>query len=227
VIPIVILVSIFPSSEAGLEGSVFATALARHGFGWAGTVLSLVVLVAALSCANSGIYGTTRALYALAKEGLAPRGLGALNRNQVPQNATLATIVLCWAFVPMFTLFKGTAFYTWLLSVSGFTGAVCWISISWCQIRFRRRVRARGYRDEELRFAAPLYPVLSWAAVWLQIACLVLVALHPTLRACLVIGVPSLVVPMVVVQLLRRRGLLAQPPLPPDEKSLDELYPAR
>lgn len=227
VLPVAILVSIYPSSEAGLEGSVFAAALAKHGLSWAGSVLSGVVLVAALSCANSGMYGNTRALYSLAREGLAPRALAKLNKNQVPARATLATVGLCWAFIPLFSLFKGTSFYTWLLSVSGFTGAVCWISISWCQLRFRRRVRARGYRDRDLPFRAPLFPYLAHVAIWAQLGCLVFVALNPTLRACLVIGVPAVIVPLGIAQLIAMRGGLKAPPLPPGERSFDELYPPR
>ena len=49
---------------------------------------------AALSCANSGLYGTIRALYSLSREGLAPAWLSGLNRNGVPARATLLITLL-------------------------------------------------------------------------------------------------------------------------------------
>ena len=62
-IPIFLVCMIFPWTEADpMEGSVFADALASHGLTGVGIILSLVVLAAGISCANSAIYGSTRAL---------------------------------------------------------------------------------------------------------------------------------------------------------------------
>jgi amino acid transporter, AAT family len=227
VVPVIILVSILPHKEAGLEDSVFAHALTRYGMSWVGGVFSFVVLTAALSCANSGLYGTIRSIYSLSREGLAPAWLSKLNRHGVPARATLLTIGVCWAFVPLFLVFQKSAFYTWLLSVSGFTGAVCWISISWCQLRFRKRILARGYTSRDLVFAAPAFPYLSYFAIWVQIGCLVAVALNRQLRSCLVMGIPAVLIPLFATAVLTRLGKLPEKPLPPDEKSFDELFPPR
>ena len=96
IVPLLLLVSIFPWREAGLHESVFAAALNHYGFNWAGGFFSFVVLTAAVSCSNSGLYGCSRAVYALGREGLAPKWLGKVNRYGVPQNATLFSIAGCW-----------------------------------------------------------------------------------------------------------------------------------
>ena len=227
VIPVIILVSILPYKDAGLSDSVFAHALSVYGMRWAGWIFSFVVLTAALSCANSGLYGTIRALYSLSREGLAPAWLSGLNRSGVPARATIVTIAVCWAFIPFFIFFQKSSFYTWLLSVSGFAGAVCWISISWCQLRFRRRIMARGYSAKDLVYSAPAFPYLSHFAIWVQIGCLVLVALNTKLRTCLVIGVPAVLIPLLTTAVLVRLGKLPEKPLPAGERSFDELFPPR
>ena len=43
----------------------------HYDMGFFGMVMSAVVIVAAFSCANTGFYGTVRAMYGLATEGLA------------------------------------------------------------------------------------------------------------------------------------------------------------
>jgi AAT family amino acid transporter len=227
VVPVVILVCIFPHTKAGLSDSVFATALTEYGLTWASGLFSFVVITAALSCANSGLYGTVRALYSLSKEGLAPRWFSRLNSQGVPANATYVTILVCWVFIPMYILFEKTGFYTWLLSLSGSAGAVCWISISWCQLRFRRKLIERGYSGDDLVFAAPGFPYLSYFAIWVQMACLVCVAFNPKLRSCLTIGIPAVAVPFLITYFLERSGRLPVVPLSREERSFEELFPDR
>jgi AAT family amino acid transporter len=80
VVPLTLLICIFPWNEAEISRSVFAAALERNGFLWAGAIFSLVVLSAAVSCSNSGLDSCSRALFALSREGLAPAWLGRTNR---------------------------------------------------------------------------------------------------------------------------------------------------
>ena len=194
VLPLLILVSIFPYADGSIQESVFSSALSRHGFRWAAAFFSFTALTAAISCANSGLYGAVRALYGLGKEALAPAWVTRLNASGVPHLATWATIGTTWAFLPLYLVFQGTSFYTWLLSVSGLTGALCWISISWCHLRFLLRERGgKGAWVDRL-------------AIFLQLLCLSLIPFHKDLRGCLLIGIPAFVLPMIATALLRRRS---------------------
>ncbi len=85
ILPVFCLVLIFPWQRANLNNSVFADALNFYGLKWTGTVTSFVTLTATLSCANSGLYGTVRSLNALAREGMAPKGLAKFNNQGIPQ----------------------------------------------------------------------------------------------------------------------------------------------
>ncbi|MFZ5632749.1 MAG: amino acid permease [Bacillota bacterium] len=197
VIPVMLLVTILPWKEAGLEESVFAMALNGYGFEWAGALFSFVVLTAAISCSNSGLYGTSRAIYALAKEGMAPKWLGKVNKKGVPYNAILFSVAGCWVGVIAFTIDTSETLYTYLLALSGFTGAMAWISICWSQLKFRRKLEKTGYDAGKLKFKVPLFPYFTHFAIWVQVACLVLVALNEELRISLYIGVPLLLLPMI------------------------------
>jgi AAT family amino acid transporter len=202
IIPMLLLVTIYPWDKAGLEESVFAAALGAYGLEWAGAVFSFVVLTAAISCSNSGLYGCTRAMYALAQEGMAPRWLGRLSRQGVPHNATAVSIVVCWLGVVLYTFDQDKSVYTYLLALSGFTGAIAWISICWSQLNFRRRLSPEEARA--LKYRTPLFPSVTQFGIWAQVACLVAVAFTEELRTSLYLGVPMLVVPIAYYRLAVR-----------------------
>ena len=73
IVPVFCLVLIFPWYKANVDHIVFADALNYYGLTWAGAIAGFVTLTAAISCANSGLYGIVRAMNALAREGMAPR----------------------------------------------------------------------------------------------------------------------------------------------------------
>ncbi len=192
VVPLTMLILIFPWNEAKVERSVFAEVFSRHGFEGLALGFELVIVLAALSCANSGLYGAARALFCLGKEGLAPQWTTRLNSQGIPSNAAWATIGLSWCVLPFYLFFEGSNFYIWLLSVSGFTGAICWIAITGCQIRLRKN----NGSSKKLAYKMPGYPYLSWFSLALQTGCLGLLAFHPTLNTSLILGIPAFVVPV-------------------------------
>jgi L-asparagine transporter-like permease len=59
------------------------------GYPGADLIMNAIVLVAVLSCLNSGIYITSRAMFGLARNGDAPQYCVQLNRSKVPVCAIL------------------------------------------------------------------------------------------------------------------------------------------
>lgn len=208
VVPLTLLVSIFPWRQAGLEESVFAAALDHHGLRWAGGLFAFVVLTAAVSCSNSGLYGCSRAMYALSQEGLAPAWLGRTNAHGVPQNATIFSVAGCWAIMMMLAI-DPEGLFVKLLAISGFSGAIAWISICWSQLNFRRRLEAEGQDVDSLAFRTPFFPYVTHFGIWAQVGALTLMAFSPTLREPLLIGIPFLLLPMAWYE-LKRRGMLVR-----------------
>ncbi|VEG89728.1 amino acid permease [Legionella spiritensis] len=203
IIPIFCLVLIFPWQKAGLANSVFADALNFYGLNWAGTVTSLVTLTATLSCSNSGVYGIVRSLNALARNGMAPHRLGKLNRNAVPQNAGIVTLIAIWLLLAAGYFFGQSMLYIALLLVSGFTGATAWISLCWAQINFRKRLYQAGYTTDDLRYKTPGSPYTGIVAIVLMVICLAFLLLNqdPSYKIAFAMGLASFIVPIIIYKL--------------------------
>jgi amino acid transporter, AAT family len=203
IIPVFCLVLIFPWQKAGLSNSVFADALNLYGLKWAGVVTSFVTLTATLSCANSGFYGTVRSLNALARDGMAPHIFSKFNHNAVPQNAVIATLIGVWLLLGVGYFFGQTKLYIALLLVSGFTGALAWISLCIAQISFRKKLYQAGYTIANLRYVTPYSPYTGILAVLLMCTALFFLVLNqdPTYKIAFFMGLASFTLPIIVYKL--------------------------
>ena len=204
IIPVFCLVLIFPWQKAGLTNSVFAEALNFYGLKWAGAAASFVTLTATLSCSNSGVYGIVRSLHALARNGMAQNKLAKLNRNAVPQNAGIVTLISIWLLLIVSYFFGQTILYIALLLVSGFTGAIAWISLCWAQINFRKRLYQAGYTTKDLRYKTPGSPYTGIIAIILMAVCLIFLLLNedPSYKIAFAIGFLTLIVPIIIYKSL-------------------------
>ncbi len=210
IVPVLCLVLIFPWEKANIANSVFADALNFYGLKWAGAITSFVTLTSALSCSNSGVYGIVRALNSLARNGMAPAFLAKLNRNAVPQNAGIVTLIAIWILLIISYFFSQTMLYIALLLVSGFTGAIAWITLCWAQINFRKKLYAAGYDTTDLKYKTPGSPYTGIIAIILMIGCLFFLVFSPEIsyQFAFFIGLISLFFPMlvyIVLGLIKKR----------------------
>src|SRR3712207_7627063 len=98
--------------------------------------MNAVILTSILSAGNSGMYASSRMLYAMAREGMAPRIFGKTNSKGVPINAVLLTTLI--ASICFLTgVFAQSTVYVWLVAASGLAGFIAWIGIAICHYRFR------------------------------------------------------------------------------------------
>lgn len=191
-VPTFLLGLIFPWQKAGLAHSVFSEALEAFGFLKFGHVFSVLIIAGAISSANSGLYATIRSLYALGTQGFAPKKITILNKNGTPIYATFFTLAMMWVMLLTAYLFKAHNVYANLLAISGFTGSICWISICWSQLRYRRK------KHKTPHYQIPGYPYLTHLAIWLQLICLAVVVLSPSLRPSFYFGAPCVIIPMLL-----------------------------
>ena len=94
--PILIVILVYPTALADDATPVFAEVARDYGLTPFFYIFCAVVMVAAFSCGNTGFYGTVRAMYGLSTEGLAPKFLSKLSKNQAPQNAVFFTMAFMW-----------------------------------------------------------------------------------------------------------------------------------
>ena len=97
-----VLLSLVPWNQLDLGGSLdkspFVMIFSQLGIGWAAHLLNFIILTAALSVYNSGMYANSRMLFSLAKQGNAPKTFAKTNAKGVPIPAVLlsaALIFLC------------------------------------------------------------------------------------------------------------------------------------
>jgi L-asparagine permease len=106
----VLLAMLMPWTSYSAGESPFVTVLSNIGVPAAGHVMNLVVLTAAMSSLNSGLYSTGRILRSMSMAGSAPRFTAAMNRNQVPYGGILLTAAVCVLGVGLNYLVPAEAF---------------------------------------------------------------------------------------------------------------------
>ncbi|MEK3733439.1 amino acid permease [Paenibacillus sp. FSL M8-0334] len=161
--------SLLQSSIDSISVSPFTLVFERAGLAFAASVMNAVILTSVLSAGNSGMYASTRVLYAMAKQGLAPKWLSRLNRRGVPVAALIVTAsVGMLAFLASF--FGDGVVYIWLLNASGMCGFINWLAIAVSHYRFRKAFQAQGRDLRELPFRARWFP---FGPIFAFILCLV------------------------------------------------------
>ncbi|MDE8731664.1 amino acid permease [Eubacteriales bacterium DFI.9.88] len=230
IIPIILVLLIYPWDLANDSNPVFADIMNRYDMGFFGTVMSAVVFVAAFSCANTGFYGTVRAMYGLACEGLAPKFLTKLTKNGNPRNCVWFTLACMWVVLVLGLISELTGaletLYGSLLSISGFTGTLAWIGICLSQVVMKSRLRARGY-DPRVCLKAKVSDWLEWlpfAGACVQVIALVMLVIEDQLV--FGIALAAVVVPMLVRWINVKRGTARDVVMVSEgEKSFDETFP--
>lgn len=155
---IFVVSAIIPYTEAGVSTSPFTLVFERAGIAASASIMNVVILTSVLSCGNSGMYASSRMLYAMAKEGKAPKWLGKLNSRGVPVYAlALTTLVASACFLTGF--FAETTVYVWLVAASGLAGFLAWAGIALCHYRFRKAYVAQGHALSKLVYKAKLFPL--------------------------------------------------------------------
>ncbi|EPG1389065.1 TPA_asm: gamma-aminobutyrate permease [Listeria monocytogenes] len=138
--------------------SPFTLVFEKAGLAFAASVMNAVILTSVLSAGNSGLYASTRMLWAMALDKKAPKFLGKVNRRGIPMAALIVTtIVGAMTFITTLTE-NGTVIYTWLLSASGLTGFIAWVGIAISHYRFRKAFIKQGHDLSELKYKAKFFP---------------------------------------------------------------------
>ncbi|WP_371502024.1 amino acid permease [Kitasatospora sp. NBC_00374] len=147
---VVLLSLLLPYTAYSAGRSPFVTVFEKLGVPGAAGVMNLVVLTAALSSLNSGLYSTGRILRSMSMSGSAPRFTGVMNKGGVPYGGILLTAGFGVLGVVLNYVMPGEAFELVVNFASiGILGT--WAMIMVCSLLFWRRaedgrVTRPGYR---------------------------------------------------------------------------------
>lgn len=173
-----VLLSLYPWQNVVTGGSPFVLIFHAMNSNVVATALNIVVLTAALSVYNSGVYCNSRMLLGLAQQGNAPRALMHVNRRGIPLTALAVSAAATGICVLINYFMPGEAFELLMgLVVSALI--INWAMISIIHLMFRRAKRAAG---QTTAFRSLMYPLSNYLTLAFLAGILVVMFLTPGLR---------------------------------------------
>ncbi len=168
-----ILLSLVPWNQldlGGLDKSPFVMIFSQLGIGWAAHLLNFIILTAALSVYNSGMYANSRMLYGLAQQGNAPAVFKKVNKEGVPIPAVLLSAVLIFGCVLLNYFVPEDALGHLMYVVVGAL-VLNWAMISLTHLKFRSAMKTLHHKVSFPALWSPVsnYIVLLFIAVVLYI----------------------------------------------------------
>ncbi|WP_432722717.1 amino acid permease [Jeongeupia wiesaeckerbachi] len=170
-----ILLSLFPWNQVAQGGSPFVMIFEQIGSGWVATALNIVVLTAALSVYNSGVYANSRMLYGLAEQGNAPKALMKVDRRGVPVAAIGLSALATFACVIINYVIPSEALGV-LMALVVAALVLNWGLISLTHLKFRKAMNAQG---EKLVFKSFWFPLSNWICLAFMAMIIVILAMTP------------------------------------------------
>ncbi|EEP95898.1 Phenylalanine-specific permease [Yersinia aldovae ATCC 35236] len=149
-----VLLSLYPWGNVVEGGSPFVMTFHALDSNLVATILNVVVLTAALSVYNSGVYCNSRMLFGLASQGNAPKLLTKVNKRGVPILSIALSALATSAGVVINYVMPGKAFEL-LMALVVSTLVINWVMICLAHLKFRAAKMKEG---SELRFKALWYP---------------------------------------------------------------------
>jgi amino acid transporter, AAT family len=190
-----VILSIYPWQEIGTKGSPFVLTFKQIGIPGAPGIINFVVLTAALSSCNSGIFSTARMLFDLAENGEAPQKLSSVTKKGVPGLAIIASAAVLLIGVVLNYIVPAKVF-TWVTSIATFAAIWTWAIILLSQIRYRKTLRPEERKT--LKFKVPFFPFTSYLSLAFLVFVLVVMAFSPDTSIALLIG-PLWIVFLIIV----------------------------
>ncbi|CDL87740.1 amino acid permease [Xenorhabdus cabanillasii] len=178
-----ILLSLYPWKDVVEGGSPFVLIFHNLNSFWVANVLNIVVLTAALSVYNSGVYCNSRMLYGLAKQGNAPSILTKVNKRSVPVLSIGLSALATSIGVLINYIMPGKAFEL-LMALVVTTLVINWIMICISHLKFRAAKNAEGVKT---KFQAFWYPFGNFLCLIFLAFILVIILTMPDIRVSVIL----------------------------------------
>jgi amino acid transporter, AAT family len=181
---IFVIVTVYPWNELTAIGSPFVATFAKVGITAAAGIINFVVITAAMSGCNSGIYSAGRMLYTLGVNKQAPKFFTKITKNGVPLVGTMG-VVIGLAFGVILSYIAPDNIFVYVYAASVLPGMVPWFVILISQINFRK---SQGAAMESHPFKMPFAPVTNYLTIAFLIVVLVGMWFNNETRVSLIAG---------------------------------------
>ena len=221
---IVVAVQAWDTPSVGV--SPYASVLGVLGIPGVSTVMNFIVLTAVLSCLNSALYTTSRMLFALTRNGDAPRFFTKLSANGVPRRAILLGTTVGYISVAA-TYLWGDVVFNFLVNSYGAVALFVYLIIAISQVVLRRRLDRTD--PDSLALKMWLFPWLSYATIALMAIVIAAMAVLPSTRSQFLMSGLTLILILVSYQIRKvlRARRATEPGASEEEAPLTPASPAR
>lgn len=176
-----IIMSIYPWIAVDPNSSPFVAVFNAVGILAAASIVNFVVLTSAASATNSGIFSTSRMIYALSKRGHAPSRMKRLTNHAVPYQATLFSAAAL-LFTVVLNYVMPESVFIMITSISTFCFIYIWAIIVVCHLKYRK---TNPELAKQSSFKMPLYPFMNYLILAFFVFILVVLALQSDTRIAL------------------------------------------
>ncbi|RDI45649.1 amino acid permease [Falsibacillus pallidus] len=182
---IFIIVTVYPWNELSSIGSPFVGTFAKIGITAAAGFINFVVITAALSGCNSGIYSAGRMLYTLGVNGQAPKFFKKVSSSGVPLVGTIGVLAGLVIGV-ILSYIAPENLFVYVYSASVLPGMIPWFVILISQTRFRKlKTDKMGNHP----FKMPLAPLTNYLTIAFLLVVLVGMWVNEDTRISLIAGI--------------------------------------
>ncbi|MBJ8420327.1 amino acid permease [Acinetobacter bereziniae] len=168
-----IIMSLIPWNQldlGGLDKSPFVMIFSQLGIEWAAHLLNFIILTAALSVYNSGMYANSRMLHGLAIQGNAPMIFAKVTQQGVPVPAVVFSSVLIFGCV-LLNYFIPEQALSHLMYMAVAALVLNWAIISFTHLKFKKIAQIEGTQTKFPALFSPFsnYLVLTFIVMILYI----------------------------------------------------------
>ncbi|WWO99279.1 MAG: L-asparagine permease [Candidatus Dasytiphilus stammeri] len=167
---IILLVLLLPWNDYQANQSPFVTFFSKLGIPYANNIMNIVVLSAALSSLNSGLYSTGRILHSLSMGGSAPAFMSKINRKNIPSSGIMLTIII-YIIGVVLNYYVPSKIFEMILNLASLGIITSWAFIIICQMKLRKAIQEG--KAKPVKFKLPLAPFTSWLTLLFLVGILV------------------------------------------------------
>lgn len=188
---IFVIVTVYPWDQLGDVGSPFVATFAKVGITIAAGLINFVVITAAMSGCNSGIFSSSRMVFTLAQKGQMPRIFTKVMKTGVPFFAVFAISVGIFVGVILNIVLPliidgSENIFVYVYSASILPGMVPWFMILLSHIQFRKK------HPEEIKnhpFKMPGAPFTNYLTLGFFTLVLIGMLFNAETRVSVIIGI--------------------------------------
>jgi GABA permease len=196
---IALILAVIPWSQVKPGFSPFAATLDRIGIPGTALGMNILVLIAVLSCLNSGIYVASRVLFTLAAKNDAPQWLVAVDARGVPSRAILIGALIA-ALAVGASVISPDLVFAYLVNATGALMIFVYMGVVISHLILRPKTP-----PERLHIRTWFYPWSGYLTIAAMLAVLVAMAMNPSSAIELASSIACLLVALVCYFLFRFR----------------------